>query len=272
MGIFRNIWHIIRVWDTSVKSGLVLALVLLVGIFAVAGSAPESIRFVLLFSAALVFIVAQGIIMWGNRTMLAPYTQAQHQYLAGDFAAARDTLRAYLDERAQQGKKPDANTLTLLGNTYRQMGQLDESLQTLTLALQIAPTYHFSLYGLGRTLLTRGEYAQASQVFHQALTNYAPDVVWLDAALTHYLLDERQQAYEALALARQKQPQLAEPHRQLMMLFLLKTLSDEQPDVPTMRDWVTTGLPFWEAEAERYTHTPYGQALHRIVNAIRLST
>jgi tetratricopeptide (TPR) repeat protein len=270
--MLRDLWRVIRAWETSVKSGLVLALILLVVLFVVAGNAPQSIRFVLLFSAALVFIVAQGIIMWGNRTMLAPYTQAQRQYLAGDFGAARDTLRAYLDERAQRGKKPDVDALTLLGNTYRQMGQLDESLQTLTLALQITPTYHFSLYGLGRTLLTRGEYAQAAQSFHQALKTNAPDVVWLDAGLAHYLLGERQQAYEALTMARQKQSEVAEPHRHLMMMYLLAVLSDEQPDELTMREWSGTGLPFWEAEAQRYTQTPYGQALHKIVNAIRLST
>ncbi len=90
-----------------------IALVLLI-------AAPPEQRSIILISFAGLLIVIEISVLWGNRGMVSAFTQAQRLYLDGDFAATRDLLESV---RA----KADARALTLLGNTYRQLGQLDQS-------------------------------------------------------------------------------------------------------------------------------------------------
>ena len=58
----------------------------------------------------------------GNRGMVTPYVAAQRHFMAGKFETALGIL-----EELHATDKADPNTLTLLGNVYRQLGMLDQS-------------------------------------------------------------------------------------------------------------------------------------------------
>ncbi len=191
--------------------------------------------------------------LWGNRGMVSAFTQAQRLYLAGDFAAARDLLESV---RA----KADARVLTLLGNTYRQLGQLDESEQVLSEAVDKAPDHYFPLYGFGRTLLSEGRYTEAVVAIRRALELNAPPVVRADLGEALYRLNLPEEAVAALEAV-----PTDEPHRALMVAYLLHRLGAADPPVAEV---VQAGLPYWEAAAERFRHTPYGLALARDVRVM----
>src|SRR5690606_38892276 len=145
--------------------------------------------------------------------------------------------------------------LTLLGNTYRQLGVLDQSEAVLREALSLQPNHHFPLYGFGRTLLVQGFYTEAVEAFRQALMVGAPPVAQLDAGEALYRAGETEEAGRMLQAAL---PLSHEPHRRLMAEYLLYRLG--RGDVPALT-LLEKGLPYWEANAERYVHTLYGENL-----------
>ncbi|MBL8156377.1 MAG: tetratricopeptide repeat protein, partial [Anaerolineae bacterium] len=111
-----------RAWERSTKFGFLLAVCLIVLSFLTLRFGGEAIRQPALIGLIGSVIVAQVIFMWGNRHLVTPYTQAQRSYLAEDFPRAREIL-----ERLHEAGKADVNSLTLLANTYRQLGDLDKS-------------------------------------------------------------------------------------------------------------------------------------------------
>jgi tetratricopeptide (TPR) repeat protein len=195
-------------------------------------------------------IAAQIIFMWGNRHMVTPYTQAQRHYLDGNFEFARQVL-----ENLQSNGKADVRSLTLLGNTYRQLGLLDESEEVLTKALDLRPFDHFPLYGIGRTLLVKGLFAQAADKMNQALDAGAPLIVRFDLAEAFYRQGLDDQARVALHAI---QEIVDEPHRALMTAYMLYRLGEEQAPA---HDLVINGLSYWQDNAARFQATPYGQML-----------
>lgn len=259
MGLLIDLFRQIRTWEKSAKLALVLALMLLVILVAMAMNAPDDFRHLMWFSVAALVLVVQFVVLWGNRTMIAPYTQARRQFMAGDFVGARDTLRAYLDEREQ----PSVDALVLLGNTYRNLGQLEDSEAILRKALAMKPSCYFVLYGLGRTLLVRGDYPGAAALIDRALQSGAPSAVLFDLGHAQYRMQDRR-AQETLRQIIVSLPE--ETHRQLMAHWWLHQMDGiEKPDAAL----IAVGLPFWMAETERFNRTPYGQALQRDVQALR---
>src|SRR5262245_39829111 len=123
MGRFSaRLIHIFRGWDKPSQIGLITALVLLLITLFIGTFGPLDLKQPARIGAVGLIIVIQVIIMWTNRGMVTPYTQAQRAYLAENFEAARDVLEA-----VRLAGKADARDLTLLGNTYRQLGQLEAS-------------------------------------------------------------------------------------------------------------------------------------------------
>lgn len=240
----------LRTWDRPSQMALGLALLfLLISVF-LAAFGSGAIRQAALVSAAGLFILMQGIILWGNRGMVTPYTQAQRHFLAGDFDSARLVLESLRDTG-----KADADALTLLGNTYRQLGRLDNSETVLRQAIVMSPSHHFSLYGFGRTLQAKGDYAQAAQVLQNALTSGAPPLVQFDLGEIHF----RQGLYdEAKILLQAAKPHLQEPYRVLMADYLLYRLGTS---TPPNGEQIRQGLPYWQAYADKFRDTPYGAAL-----------
>lgn len=265
MGILFGLWRQIRQWDAPSKWALGMALLLLALAFGALAAGPPEVRDAALIGVVGLFIAVQVIVLWGNRGMVTPYTQAQRHYLAGEFEAARDVLQAHIAASQADKRQPSADVYTLLGNVYRQLGQLDQSQDMLTKALQLEPGHHFPLYGFGRTLLVQGQYAQAAETIAQALANGAPPVVQFDLGHAYYRQGATQQALDALQVA--SAVSKAEPHRALMARHLLHQLGQATAPTP---DQVRAGLAFWQAEAERFAATPYGQAVQADVQAMQM--
>ncbi|MCU0511698.1 MAG: hypothetical protein MUE40_03915 [Anaerolineae bacterium] len=262
MGFLIDFVRQMRSWERPVKVGLAAGLVGLLLLVNAAATAPEPLRNGLWFSAALLFVVMQGVMMWGNRNMVAPYTLAQRQALAGDFAAAEATLLAFMAECDRQRKRPPVEALVLLGNVRRSLGRLAESESVLRQALQRRPGYHFPLYGLGRTLLVQGQYAAAAPLIEQALHAGAPAAVAFDLGHALHRLGE---ARAADLLRQVLAAPATEPHRRLLAQHWLHHRGEAPAPPP---DLVAAGLDFWQAEITRFAATPYGQALKDDVAAL----
>ncbi|TVR21054.1 MAG: hypothetical protein EA396_08975 [Anaerolineaceae bacterium] len=244
-------------WERPAQIGFFMALVVLLPLLVVAVSAADSgIRAAAALSAVAVMMVMQGIFLWANRNMVTPFAAAQRAYRAGEFEQAL----AILEKLRADGKR-DVSALTLLGNTYRQVGQLEKSAAILSECLNIYPTHYFPLYGFGRTLLAQGHYARAAENIHAALENGAPAVVRFDLAESHYRSGDTEAARRLLLAVR---PELDdEPHRALMADYLLHQLAERPaPDVSA------DALAFWRTQAHLFRDTPYGQAVADDVNAM----
>ncbi len=240
-----------RGWDRSSQIAMAIAMVLLMATILTVTFGPPDLRQPALIGGIGLFIVAQVIFMWANRGMVTPYTLAQRHYLVENFAAAREVL-----ERELETGKPDFRLLTLLGNTYRQLGLADESEEVLTKALDLAPFDHFPLYGFGRTLLIKGMYGEAAAYMQRALEAGAPAIVQLDLAEALFRAGERDTARSAVETVSPSEE--TEPHR-LLLAQLLRYRLGAGGTPPG--DLVAVGLPYWRETAARFAHTPYGQVL-----------
>src|SRR5579871_2842590 len=107
-------------WDRSTKLAFGIGTILLIAAILITVVAPVDFRLPLLVGAGLLLIVLEVTVLWGNRGMISAFTRAQRMYVEGDLAGARDLLES-------NRPKANARMLTLLGNTYRQLGQLDQS-------------------------------------------------------------------------------------------------------------------------------------------------
>lgn len=248
-GVTRGFLHSFRGWDGRSRLAFMIAGGLMIALVVFGRGLPDDQRQNALIGIAGLFIVMQGIFLYANRGMVSALTAAQRQYLAGEFDAARQTLETALEK----GGRPDFRALTLLGNTYRQLGQVEDSLNTLTKAVQAAPNHHFPRYGFGRTLMTAGRYADAAEAFAHALAYGAPTVAYLDQAEALWRMGDPDSAAHALGSVGTPD----EPYRALWADYLRHRLTGGER--PTVTDG--DALVYWQAMAERFAHTPYGAAL-----------
>lgn len=249
--LIRQVIKDFPTWDRPTQAALALALLLLIPALLLAFTAPEAIRPYAWFGAGALLIVAQIAILWGGRGMVTAFTSAQRAYLAGDLAKTIEVL-----ESARVRGRADMRMLTLLGNTYRQLGRLDESRACLYEAIDKAPDHPFPLIGIGRTLLSGGQYADAALVFERALAAGAPAAVQLDLAHALYRADEVEAARAALPTMET----FTDAGEALVYAYLRAQLVEGQP---LDRAVVEAGLSFWRDAAARFAHTPYGVALAR---------
>lgn len=254
--LFSRLRSDFKTWDRPTRIAVVLGVLLLIALLIAAAVGPEDLRVPALIGAGGLVIVSQIAVLWGNRGMISPFTQAQRHYLAGSFDQACDVLEA-----ARTRGKIDVKSLTLLGNTYRQLGRLAESQAVLAEAVARAPEHYFARYGFGRTLLSRGEYAAAVDAIVEALRLGAPSIVQLDLAEAYYRLGQFADAVAPLESVRTQ-----ESHRALMQAYLLYRM---ERGAPPSRDLVAAGLPYWMASAARFNATPYGGALAQDVERMQ---
>lgn len=234
-------------WERSARVAFLMAIALLILSLLILQFGPESVRQSALIGFFGLLFGSQIIFMWANRNMVTPYTLAQRQYLAENFEAARDIL-----EKAVAAEKVDANMLTLLANTYRQLGRLDESEEVVKKAIAIRPNDHFPRYGFGRTLLTKGEYAAAVEEIQRALEAGAPPIVNIDLGEALFRKGDFPAAQKAL-----EQVHSNEPQRALLRAHLLYRMGGSAPEAELVRE----GLPYWQEVARRFQMTPYGAAV-----------
>ncbi|MEP7291200.1 MAG: tetratricopeptide repeat protein [Chloroflexota bacterium] len=254
------IWLITRLrrdfhtWERSTRIGFGIGVILLLVALVTALTVPSEVRIPVLGGAGALLLVIEVTVLWGNRGMISAFTRAQRLYLDGDFEAALELLQAVRP-------KADARALTLLGNTYRQLGRLAESEAVLSEAVDKAPNHYFPIYGFGRTLLSEGRYDEAVVSIRRALELGAPPAVQADLGEAYFRLKRADEAAAALQRA-----DISEPHRALMVGYLLSQLSEAPPPTP---DVVQAGLAYWQATAERFRDTPYGSALERDVDEMQ---
>jgi predicted Zn-dependent protease len=238
-------------WDRAAQIALVLALALLLPALVIAISAPEEMRPAAWFGAGALLITAQIAVMWGERGLVSAFTSAQRAYLAGDLERA-----AALLESVRARGRADVRALTLLGNTYRQMGRLEDSLSRLYEALDKAPDHPFPLIGIGRTLLSDGKYDLAAQAFESALAVNPPQRETVQLDLAHALYRSGRSEAARAALSASSAPKDA--HEALMYAYLRWRLGlGDAPSAALIAD----GIAFWQHAAARFANTAYGAAL-----------
>jgi tetratricopeptide (TPR) repeat protein len=245
-----------KTWDRPTQIAVILGLALLALLLIVAFAVPE-LRQSALIGAGGLLLISEAAALWGNRGMISLLSQAQRRYLDGDLTGTVTLL-----EEARVRGKVDARALTLLGNTYRQLGRLTESESLLSEAIDKAPNHYFPHYGFGRTLLAKGDYAGAVEAMRRAVALGAPSVVRLDVGEACYragLFDE--------ALVELDSTTPDETYRQLMRAFLLHKIAARFP--PPSPELIREGLPYWVATAERFRHTAYGAALHNDIEELQ---
>jgi tetratricopeptide (TPR) repeat protein len=244
-------------WDRLSVLALVMTVLLLIVVLFIAAFGPSTLRQPAIIGIIGLVIMIQVTFMWGNRGMVTPLGTAQQAFMDGDL----DTARAILEQERANGKA-NARALTLLGNTYRQIGLLDESEAVLREALDIQPLHYFPLYGFGRTLLAKGDYETAATAITQALEAGAPPVVQFDLGNIRYRQGLMDEAYQLLTAVR---PLVNEPYRVLMADYLLFQLG--AGDSPA-HELIRSGLDYWCASADRCKHTVYGEALTRDIQQL----
>jgi tetratricopeptide (TPR) repeat protein len=242
-------------WERSARIAFLMAIALLIGSLLVMRFGPEQVRQPALIGFIGLLFGTQIIFMWANRTMVTAYTLAQRHYLEEDFEAARTIL-----EKAVAEDKADANVFTLLGNTYRQLGRLDESEEVVKKAIAIRPNDHFPRYGFGRTLLIKGQYAAAAQEIKRALEAGAPFIVHIDLGEAYYRQGDFPAARTALEAVSTDEPQ-----RAALKAYLLHRMGGNPPDEAVLRE----GLPYWQEVARRFAQTPYGSAVSEDVEIMQ---
>ncbi len=200
-------------------------------------------------------VVAQIVILWSLWRQRPEVRQARRAYLVGDYKGVIRVL-----EQAGEEKGLDPLGQTLLGNAYRQIGRLEDSERVLRAACEAEPDAPFSAYGLGRTLLVQGRYAEASAFIGRALAKRGMPIIVADLAYAHYLAGQRDEAARSLAQAERLE---LDPQRTLMTRYLAWRLAGDPAD-EALRERLKRsdrGLEVLKAECDRFRETPYGAAL-----------
>lgn len=263
MGFIATFWRDAQAWDRTVKMGVMMSLVLLFVLLTLILFAPQEARPAFLIGIVGVVIVAQVLMLWGNRHLVTPYARAQQQFLEEDYEAARDTLLASIAESEQKAKRPSVDTLTLLGNTYRNLALLRESEDILTTALQRQPQNPFPLYGFGRTLLAAGRFADAEVYFQRALEAGGPAGMEFDVALAQILEGASETVFPVLHRLAQDTTQ--DVTRRWMAQRLLPP--EQQEPLALSSDEALFGEAFWQKEVERFALTPYGHMIKQLLKS-----
>ncbi len=251
-----NLIKQIRQWDTPSKIALGAALIGLVLTMLMAATSPSETRTLAVIGFVGMVFVLQIIMLWGNRGLVKPFTAAQRLYLAGDLEKARDILMPICEDDSA-----DFQELTLLGNIYRQLGELDKSGALLQRALDKESEHFFPLYGFGLTLLARGDYLGAVKALEQALSYKDTSAIRFDYAHALYRAGDEAASQQMQAVL----PELKEPYRELMARYILY-LSGQSAS--PYADLIHEGIVFWQASAQRFAQTPYGQELAQDVQQI----
>lgn len=265
MGLLWQFWQTAQQWDTPSKVAFVLACGLLVVVGGAMLTVDGNTRTPTIVGFVGLLFVLQMIVLWGNRHMVTPYTTAQRAFMAGDFVRACAALEAWLmptpENLASLAHKHN-DGVVLLGNVYRQLGDLAHSETLLTHAVTTRPHSHFAWYGLGRTQLAMGKYQESLTSIKKSLSQGAPSVIQFDIGHVSVRLGDAVAAQEHLQAVFAS---LNEAHRQLMAQWWLHQAA--QMPAPSQA-LLVAGLPFWQEEIKRFAGTPYAQALVQDVDAL----
>lgn len=246
----------------SARRLLVVALLAATALILISFSGERDVQLAAVLGLFALFVVVQIVILWLVWRQNPEFRQARRAFLNGEF----DDVVAILAPLDAAGTL-DVGGAALLGNAYRQLGRLDDSAQLLRGAHEADPESPFAAYGLGRTLLAQGVYAEAAAMIAHALDKRGQPVIAADLGHAYYRAGQHDEALAALQRADRLE---LEPHRALLTRYLLWQLQDEPAD-DELIDRLTRvdhGLALWQAEAERFQMTPYGAALAEDVETV----
>jgi len=254
----RDLRERVPTWDTPSQVAFVTGIILLPIMLILGFVGPEPIQIPARAGAFGLLLSIQLVILWGNRRLISPYHDAQQHFMKGDYQTARDIL-----EQIPLDDKVSVDALVLLANTYRHLGQYEDSLAVANRALDEKPDYHFALYGMGKTLMVTGVYEDASNFLTKALFQGAPDVVQFDLGYVYYLSGDYQRATHHLNNILSL---LADEPSQLLLAqhCLYQMRSGEQPSIRLIEQYID----YWQSEATKFRDTPYGQALQTDVEML----
>jgi tetratricopeptide (TPR) repeat protein len=240
---------------------LVMALMLLVALNRT--EKDDRIPLVVFFVGVMA-LIQTAILLRGSRQR-GVLAKAQQAFVNGNYEEAASLLEDTLVQTRQNGRVPDVKMLTVLGNTYRQLGQLAKSEALLREAVEKFQGQDFPIYGLGRTRLAQGDYAEAALLIEQALAQGSRKVIRADLALALFyggadsakVIETARQATRVLNL---------ENYRALMVNYILYKNYNEgsQQEIELAKRVIrnmVAGLIYWQGEAKRHATTPYGQRL-----------
>lgn len=256
MRVLSGLLREIPKWDKSAQFALGIAIILLVADLIVLTTVPDLLTQAMIGAVGLLLTI-QAIFMWGNRNMVTPYTQAQRHFIDGEFVQVVSVLKQYIADE----EKPEVDALVLLGNAHRNLGQLHESEAILRIALARRKNYHFALYGVAKIRLAKADYGEAIKHLETAIDNGAPDVIRFD--LAHAMLRSGQEE-DAISIFREFTAS-AETFRALFAQYVLFVDGGKKPS----QELIVAGLPFWEAEIQRFADTLYGETIAEDVKRIR---
>lgn len=246
--MIRRILREFPAYERSVQFALVSGVALLIMGLIAALFAPVEQRAGILIGLGALVVAIQAAILFANRHLVTAYTAAQRRYLAEDFEGA-----AALLEAERSAGRADVRSLTLLGSTYRQLARLSESAAVLYEALHKDPQHPFPLYGIGRTLLSDGQFTEALTYLERAAAAGAPSAAWLDVAEAAFYADDRDTVRRALSTAKISSE---DAPRLWMAAHLHWRLGLGEPPAK-----MEAALIYWRAVAARFAATPYGNRL-----------
>ncbi|MCY4464258.1 MAG: tetratricopeptide repeat protein [Chloroflexi bacterium] len=242
-------------WDRPTRLAVVMALSLLLILLAVGLAGPPQLQLPARIGAFGLLVTLQLLFLWGNRRDVSPYHQAQQHFIAGDYDAARSLLEA-LPERGRES----VDALVLLGNSYRNLGQFEQSRRALQHALDLKPRHHLALFSIGKLLMMQGQYPAAREFIESALAVGAPDIVRLELGQCHFLQGDEQSAQAQFLVVR---PQLLDSPEQAALLesYLHQLGVAKAPDIESEI------IQYWRGEAQKVADTAYGEHLRQVVCA-----
>lgn len=239
-------------WERGPRWSLILAASALIGCLILIVFGPLELRLAAVIGAFGALVVLQAAILYGYRHMVNDYALAQQAYLRADYGEA-----VRLMEARRVAGKARWRELTLLSNAYRHLGRLDEALDAVHAALVFAPDDAFPLYACGRTLLERGDFAEAADVLKRALAAGAPPETALDLTDARHRAGDDGGARAALG-SLETLPPPDEPARVLLLAVLRWRVLASEPPAP---DVISAGADDWLALEARCGNSAYAEAL-----------
>ena len=230
----------------------------------------SAVRFSAALGLIMLLVAAQIVFLFVRPTDRTPFGQARQAFVASDYPMAAQLLESIAAQR------PTVRTLTLLGNTYRQMGRYQAADEQLERARTLSPRNANVMYALGRVSLAQGDFEAAAEWFDSALAAGAPAAIACDLGLAEYCAGHGDSALRTFQKATRVLQ--IEPHRLWLASALMYVILSTPPRYEVESSKVdevlqanlsrtAAGRAYWEAEAARHNATPYGAALHAAVTA-----
>jgi tetratricopeptide (TPR) repeat protein len=261
--LLSQLLHTIRnEWDPPARAALLLALASLVLSTLLILTGPETFRLWFLLAGAGTLLLIQGIVLWGNRTMIRPVPAARQAYLRGDYARARRIMERYTGSTGAS----DPDGWSLLGSAQRQTADLANAEASFGRAIYISPRMHIAHYGRAWVWMVKGDYEAALQGFRDAKAFGAPEIVTFEIGLCLYLLGNSDEALATLSQS-VRIDLMDEPNSVMSQHLIGRLLGYRRSNQPVPQ----STLDYWRTGIARYRPTPFTKALEEEVRLMSLT-